>query len=84
MGRTAYTEPQCLYNGALYLYGPIFKSQEVREGWDPIGCPETSLNNNPRRITFQKERKISFTSRRKPEIALVLASFLAFLQGVYF
>jgi len=25
MGRTPYTEPQCLYKGALYLTLPLFK-----------------------------------------------------------
>ena len=28
MGRTACTEPQCLYNGALYLTSPYTKNVE--------------------------------------------------------
>ena len=33
MGRTACTEPQCLYKGALYLYLPTVKSFQMKAAY---------------------------------------------------
>jgi len=32
MGRTACTEPQCLYKGDLYLYFNVFNVREILRG----------------------------------------------------
>jgi hypothetical protein len=39
-----------------------------------VGCPETSVNTDPRRVTSQKKDKASFTPRRKFEITGGIAS----------
>ena len=39
MGRTACTEPQCLYKGALYLY----YTRPEPLWWDGVGCDRHAL-----------------------------------------
>jgi len=53
MGRTTFTEPQCLYKGALYLFTLIFKRQYYLISH--VVFYERTICHNIRRVKFKLE-----------------------------
>jgi len=74
MGRTACTEPQCLYKGALYgMYGPGIESRWGARFYTPaLGPTQPSVQCVPGFFSGGKERPGRDANPSPPSSAVVM------------